>query len=62
MEGRMILLENVCKSFGETRVLGGVNLQAEKNEFIVLVGPGQCGKTTLINVMAGLEKATSGRV
>lgn len=39
MEGRMILLENVCKSFGETRVLGGVNLQAEKNEFIVLVGP-----------------------
>lgn len=62
MEGRMIRLENVYKSFGEARVLGGVDLQAEKNEFIVLVGPGRCGKTTLINVMAGLEKATSGKV
>ena len=58
----MIRLENVYKSFGEARVLGGVDLQAEKNEFIVLVGPGRCGKTTLINVMAGLEKATSGKV
>ena len=58
----MIRLENVYKSFGEARVLGGVDLQAEKNEFIVLVGPGRCGKTTLINVMAGLAKATSGKV
>ena len=45
----MIRLENVYKSFGEARVLGGVDLQAEKNEFIVLVGPGRCGKTARWN-------------
>ncbi len=40
----MIRLENVYKSFGEARVLGGVDLQAEKNEFIVLC-PGNHPKT-----------------
>ena len=33
-----------------------------ENEFLVLLGPGQCGKTTFLNIIAGLVKATSGTI
>lgn len=61
-----ILCENVNKSFntpnGELQVVKNFNLAAEENKFIVLFGPGQCGKTTLINLMAGLDIPTEGRI
>ena len=59
---------NVSKEFdaydksGKTEVLRDINFSVKENEFLVLFGPGQCGKTTLINVLAGLESATSGEV
>ena len=37
-------------------------MQAKENEFLVLFGPGQCGKTTIINLIAGFEKASSGQI
>ena len=45
-----------------TPVIRDLDLKVRKNEFVVLFGPGQCGKTTVLNVMAGLETATSGTV
>lgn len=59
---------NVSKEFdaydksGKTEVLRDISFSVKENEFLVLFGPGQCGKTTLINVLAGLESATSGEV
>ena len=47
---------------GELEVVRDFTLEARENEFLVLFGPGQCGKTTLINLMAGLETATSGKI
>lgn len=38
------------------------DLTADENEFICLFGPGQCGKTTLINLIAGFEPPTSGTI
>ena len=35
-------------------VVRDVSLDVEENEFVVLFGPGQCGKTTMINLIAGL--------
>ena len=62
----VIVCENLQKSFeterGKVDVIGNVNLKITENELVVLFGPGQCGKTTLINCMAGLETATSGQV
>lgn len=62
----IIVCENLQKSFeterGKVDVIGNVNLKIAENELVVLFGPGQCGKTTLINCMAGLEKATAGQV
>lgn len=46
----------------ENHVIGGIDLDVQENEFLVLFGPGQCGKTTLLNIMAGLEAPTAGEV
>ena len=43
-------------------VLGGITLSIAENEFVVLLGRSGCGKTTLLNIIAGLERATSGTV
>lgn len=42
--------------------LDNINLQIERGEFISIVGPSRCGKSTLLRVIAGLEKQTSGRI
>lgn len=47
---------------GEHAVIGDVSFSAMENEIVVLFGPGQCGKTTLLKVIAGLEHATSGTI
>jgi len=62
----MIECKNVCKSFktpeGIHQVVSDLTVSAKENEFLVLFGPGQCGKTTIINLIAGFEKATSGEI
>jgi len=60
----MINCQNVDKTFYNdntaNEVIKGFNLTAEENEFLVLFGPGQCGKTTIINLLAGLDAPTDG--
>src|SRR5690554_5325398 len=62
----IIRCENVTKEFssgGEiNKVIGGIDLEVHENEFLVLIGPGQCGKTTLINLIAGLDTPTKGNI
>lgn len=47
---------------GSTLVVDNVSLDVYDNEFLVLLGPGHCGKTMFLNIMAGLEKPTSGEI
>lgn len=62
----LIECQGICKTFkvpsGEHQVVAGFDLTADENEFICLFGPGQCGKTTLINLIAGFEPPTSGTI
>ena len=63
----IIKCSNVVKSYtnlkGEHQeVIGGIDLDVSENEFVVLFGPGQCGKTTMINLISGLEQADSGTI
>lgn len=59
-------LINVCKSYGEgknkTEVLTNINLKIEEGEFVAIVGFTGSGKTTLVNLIAGLIKPDSGEI
>ena len=46
----------------ELRVLDKVDFTVEENEFVVVLGPGQSGKSTLFRLIAGFEKPTSGEI
>lgn len=55
-------IQNVQKSFGDTHILKGIDLEIKDGEFVILVGPSGCGKSTLLNCIAGLEEVTSGNI
>ena len=55
-----VKLKNVRKSYGQTEVIKGVDIEIKDGEFVVFVGPSGCGKSTLLRMVAGLEDITSG--
>ena len=57
-----IQIQQLTKSFGDTQVLKGIDLDIKDGEFLILVGPSGCGKSTLMNSIAGLEEVTSGDI
>ena len=59
----ILTFDNVSKGYGEgDPVLNGIDLKVQEGEFLVLLGFSGTGKTTLINLMAGLEQPTGGTV
>ena len=57
-----ILLENVSKRYGQQTVVNNVSLEIQDGEFFVLLGSSGSGKTTILNIIAGLTSADEGRV
>lgn len=47
---------------GETQALSDISFDINKGEFVSIVGPSGCGKTTILSLIAGLMKATSGSI
>ena len=58
----MIELKDVRKSFGKNEVLKGINLQIDKGEVVVIIGPSGSGTSTVLRTMNYLEEPTSGHV
>lgn len=57
-----LTIRGVTKSYGETKVMHGVDLDIEDGEFVVFVGPSGCGKSTLLRMIAGLEDISGGEI
>jgi multiple sugar transport system ATP-binding protein len=55
-----VTLRNIRKTYTDTEIIKGINLDIEDREFVVFVGPSGCGKSTLLRMIAGLEEITSG--
>ncbi len=60
----IISLKNVTKTFGsgetELQVLKGVNLDIREGEFLVILGESGCGKSTMLNIIGGMDQLTTG--
>ena len=57
-----VTIKGVTKSFGKVTVLQEFNQKFEDGEFITLLGPSGCGKTTMLRLIAGFEKPSSGEI
>lgn len=57
-----VSIQKVEKSFGNVRVIHGIDIEIADGAFVVLVGPSGCGKSTLLRIIAGLEDVTSGAI
>ncbi|MDP7282530.1 MAG: ABC transporter ATP-binding protein [Candidatus Undinarchaeales archaeon] len=57
-----ISVNGISKSYGDKTVVNDISLDVKKGEFLVILGPSGCGKTTLLRMIGGLEKQTSGDI
>jgi len=65
--GNKIICSHISKTFiqkgtQQIHVLDDISLSVRTNEFVVVLGPGQCGKSTLLRIIAGLETPSEGTV
>ena len=58
----IIILQDVCKSFGDFQALRNINIQVNKGERIVVCGPSGSGKSTMIRCINRLEEHDSGKI
>jgi ABC-2 type transport system ATP-binding protein len=58
--GPMIVASGICKTFGTTRALAGVNLEAARGQVLALLGPNGAGKTTLVRILTTLQVPDDG--
>lgn len=66
MQKAFVKLEGVTKLYrmGEVEIhaVDGIDFEIEKGEFVVIVGPSGAGKTTVLNILGGMDSASTGKV
>lgn len=58
----IISIDHVTKSFGSAKVIKEFDAEFKDGEFITLLGPSGCGKTTMLRMIAGFERSTTGEI
>lgn len=58
----MIRIENINKKFGERVLFSNFNEVVQDNEFVIFSGKSGCGKTTLLNMIGGIEPVDGGKI
>lgn len=66
MQEAFVKLESVTKIYRmgevEIRAVDGIDFEIKKGEFVVIVGPSGAGKTTVLNILGGMDSASTGKV
>ncbi|WP_431104317.1 ABC transporter ATP-binding protein [Roseateles noduli] len=58
----LVRVEGLAKRYGDTTIFEDVDFTLRQGEFVCIVGHSGCGKTTILNTLAGLEQASEGHV
>ena len=58
----VLRVSDLTKDFGGLRAVDGVSFHVDEGEFVGLIGPNGCGKTTTFNCISGMLEATSGMI
>ena len=62
MSNPLIEINNLKKSYGDTKILKDLSFTVNSGEFLTLLGPSGCGKTTLLRIISGFEQPSSGQI
>jgi spermidine/putrescine transport system ATP-binding protein len=62
MKKIIVEVRDLYKQFNDIVVIKNINFSINENEFVTLLGPSGCGKTTILRIIAGFERPTSGGV
>ena len=62
MAETILKIENLCKKYDKRLVLEDISFDVNEGEFISLLGPSGCGKTTILRLLIGIDKPTSGKI
>lgn len=57
-----IVLNNICKNYGNKKILKNINLEIKTKDKVALIGPNGCGKTTILKMIMKKETPTSGEI
>ena len=57
-----ITVRDLSKKIGDFTIVENINFSIERGKFVTLLGPSGCGKTTILRMLAGFEKPTSGKI
>ncbi len=58
----LLSIQNLHKSYGDTRIFSDINCEIGQGEFVTLLGPSGCGKSTLLRCIAGLTEVDGGHI
>ena len=62
MDKKILVSKSISKKYNEKLILDNINFEMFSGEILGLLGPSGIGKTTLLNILVGLEKETSGEI